>query len=53
MSTVIVDEGSIVRNSTGIERMGVMCKVDIIDHLLSGLCRGDSDNGEKGGVEGE
>jgi hypothetical protein len=31
--------------------VGVMCKVGIIDCLVSGLCAGDRDSGEKVGKE--
>jgi hypothetical protein len=34
-SSVIVRESTIVRDRGGIGQMGVMCKVDIIDYLMS------------------
>jgi hypothetical protein len=35
-----VGEGAIVRDCRGIGRMGIMCKVDIVDYSVSSECRG-------------
>jgi hypothetical protein len=42
-------KGTIVRGCRGIRRMGVMCKVGIIDYSVSGQCEaGRVSKGEKG-----
>jgi hypothetical protein len=37
-------EGAIVRNCRQIGRMGKICKVGVIDYLVSSFCRGDRES---------
>jgi hypothetical protein len=43
--SVIGEEGAIVRDCRGIEKIGVMHKVGIIDHSVNGECEGGRDSG--------
>jgi hypothetical protein len=44
-SLVIVGKGVVVRNCRGIGRMGVICKVGILDYSVSNYYGGDRDSG--------
>jgi hypothetical protein len=48
-----MEKGTSVRDCRKKPRMGVMCKVGIIDYFVSGYCGGDRDSGGKGGEEGK
>jgi hypothetical protein len=48
-----VREGAIVRNHRGIERLGVMYKVDITDYSMSSEFEGNINKREMGGEEVE
>jgi hypothetical protein len=48
-----MEKGTSVRDCRKKPRMGVMCKVAIIDYFVSGYCGGDKDSGGKGGEEGK
>jgi hypothetical protein len=50
-SSVVVRETAIVRDCRGIGRMGIMCKVSIIDYSVSCEFGGGRDSGREKGEE--